>query len=186
MDTHKAERDTVNDMGQGLSSSARKNGKKIVEEISRSKTRGKKDTKHIKSLRRKMKPEKMSTASPNIQHHDASDDEEFYIRPDAVAVSAGQWTGAPPPDQDMVEMMQSKDEKLVGLMREVPEIKLAIPRESIGSQKIHRSLPQDRSAKSTNSGQEHLDQSDDKLSGKQIVSMLKKFNETPHHTAFSR
>lgn len=118
---------------------------------------------------------------------DAVSDEMPFI-PDqtqAPKVPAGQWT-VEPIDTSLIDELSSKDTDLVHRMNEMPEIVMSVPKESVGSRKIHKSLPQDRS-KTTSFTEKEVDtELDGRLNTAQLRKMLTEFLETPHDTSTTR
>ena len=107
--------------------------------------------------------------------------QEFYINPDAVEVTAGPWTGESRPHNDYVSSIQAKNDDLVRVMAEMPEIIVDQPKETVGSHKLHRSLPQDRSANLRQEDTE-LDLVAGKLNSFQVMELLQLYRSTPHQS----
>jgi len=180
-------------MGQGLSRGAREAGKHVARDVRKtvrappkrptpapSATPSSPDTAGDVDL-----SDSQGSASP-VVGKDGFGPMMFGINKDAVEVSAGPWTSADPPvDDELLAMVQEKDEDLVRMMQELPDIKMSVPKESVGSRKISRTLPQDRTSHPRPKGGAPP-MFDGTLNSAQIHEMLLKYADTPHDTPVLR
>lgn len=184
-------------MGQGLSNRARSAGKHALRktaEVGRAERRTRRRHPPAARINPSEAPQRNENEgnleeSPvdRTQHKKSSSGPDvFSINKDAEMVSAGPWTvGDGPVTDELVEAVQAKDDALVKLMSELPEIKMSVPKESVGSRKIHRSLPQDRSSHPRTKASSPA-MFDGTLNSGQILEMLSLFEKGSQDTAAER
>ena len=187
---------STNNMGQGLSNRARSAGKHALRktaELGRAERRARRRHPPTARIDPSGAPQSVQNAEnpedqpvDRRQHKKSSGPDVFSINKDAEMVSAGPWTiGDGPVTDELVEAVQAKDDALVKLMNELPEIKMSVPKESVGSRKIHRSLPQDRSSHPRTKASSPA-MFDGTLNSGQILEMLSLFEKSQKDTAAER
>ena len=171
-------------MGQGLSRGARQSARRIAKEASKAVNRSTPGT-----TKPGVKPERVQAPISTTQDQDTAETanaahQTFNINDDATPVSAGPWTTVAPPTEETVTFLQQKDEALVRAMGEMPELRYEEPSETIGSRKLSRSLPRDRSSHPQQKGA--VSRVKGTLRAGEVTKLLEDFRDNPSETRLQR
>ena len=168
-------------MGQGLSRGARQAAHRVAKEGSK--------VVDVNHKRAAAVPPKPPPVNPGVEEaiasFDTKDGDDVVAKFEREhSTPAGQWTAVRHIDDGMLDFINQKDEELVRAMSDM-EIRADPPVESVGSRKIQKSLPRDRTT-TVDEAPKINAKFDGTLTSAQITEMLGTFQNTPHDTPVSR